>query len=263
MHYVDTHTHLYAKEFEEDIDKVIENARALGVETFLLPNVDSNSIAPMRRLCIKYPHQCVPMMGLHPCSVNENYEKELQVVKHWLSNKFDGASNFCAVGEIGIDLHWDKSFLKQQQIAFRKQIEWAKERSMPVVIHMRESFEETFEIVSELNDENLKGVFHCFSGTAEQAKKILSLGGFKLGIGGVVTFKNGGLDKILSELSLEDIVLETDSPYLAPEPYRGKRNESAYLVDIAKKIAEIKSVSVEVVGEVTSATAMQMFLYGK
>lgn len=251
---IDTHTHLYSIEFDTDRDLIVQNAMDTGVSKMLLPNVDLDSIAGMHELVKKFPAHCYPMMGLHPCSVKENWEADLVVIKSWLDK-----GNYCAIGEIGIDLYWDKSTLEFQKKAFRKQIEWAKEKKLPIVIHVREAFDETFAIVDELNDENLTGVFHCFSGNLDQANHILNYGGFKLGIGGVVTFKNGGLDKVLPHIDLEHLVLETDSPYLAPVPHRGKRNESSYIRIVAEKLAELKGVSFETVDEITTRNALALF----
>lgn len=251
---IDTHTHLYSTEFDTDRDLIIQNAIDAGVSKMFLPNVDLDSISGMHELVKKFSGHCYPMMGLHPCSVKENWESDLVVIKSWLDK-----GNYCAVGEIGIDLYWDKSTLEFQKKAFRQQIEWAKEKKLPIVIHVREAFDETFEIVDELNDENLTGVFHCFSGNLDQANHILNYGGFKLGIGGVVTFKNGGLDKVLPHIDLESLVLETDSPYLAPVPHRGKRNESSYIRIVAEKLAELKGVSFETIDEITSRNALALF----
>ncbi len=254
MQFIDTHTHLYAEQFEEDRDLIIEKAVEEGVSKFFLPNIDSTSIEGMKSLVAKYPKRCYPMMGLHPCSVNGEVEKELQLVREELA-----AHKFLAVGEIGIDLYWDRTFLAEQEWAFRQQINWAKELNLPIVIHCRESFNEILKILDEENDERLRGIFHCFTGNLEQANHILSYQDFKLGIGGVVTFKNAGLDKVVAELSLADLVLETDSPYLAPAPFRGKRNESAYLKRIAEKVAEIQKISLSKVAEQTTANALQIF----
>jgi len=251
---IDTHTHLFSKEFDADRDEIVKNALSQGVNKMLLPNVDLESIEGMHALVQKFPEQCFPMMGLHPCSVTENWEAELAVIKSWLDK-----GSYCAVGEIGMDLYWDKSTLEFQKKAFRQQISWAKEKKLPIVIHVREAFEETFAIVDEMNDDDLTGVFHCFTGDLEQAKHIISYDGFKLGIGGVVTFKNGGLDQVLPHVPLKYLVLETDAPYLAPVPHRGKRNESAYLGIIAQKIAALKGVSVQEVDEVTTLNALQLF----
>lgn len=254
MHLVDTHTHLYSEQFDEDRKERIEKAMELGVKEFYLPNIDSSSISGMLQLQRDFPNNCFPMMGLHPCSVAENFEEELAIVKKELDER-----NYLAIGEIGIDLYWEKKYLAQQEIAFRRQIQWAKEKNLPIVIHCRESFDEILAILDELNDEKLSGIFHCFTGSLEQARHILSYGDFKLGIGGVVTFKNSGLDKVVQELSLEDLVLETDSPYLAPHPYRGKRNESAHLLPIAEKLCDIFGIGLEDLARQTTVNAHQIF----
>jgi len=251
---IDTHTHLYSQEFDADRDAIIQSAINSGISKMLMPNVDVDSIAGMHDLVKKFPQNCFAMMGLHPCSVTENWEKDLLIIKEWLDKE-----NYCAVGEIGIDLYWDKTTLALQQNAFKTQIKWAKEKKLPIVIHVREAFSECFEIVDDMNDENLTGVFHCFSGNLEQAKHIIKYGGFKLGIGGVVTFKNGGLDKVLPEIDLEHLILETDSPYLAPAPHRGKRNESLYLNLVASKLAELKGVDLKTIDEVTTKNALELF----
>lgn len=250
----DTHTHLYSEQFNDDIDTVIDNCIDKGIERLFLPNIDSNSIDGMMLLGEKYPNNCFPMMGLHPTSVAANYKQELALVEAWL-NKY----KFCAVGEIGIDLYWDKTHLKEQQDAFRYQIELAKKHNLPFVIHCRDSFDEIFEILDELNDDKMRGIFHCFTGNVEQANHIINYGDFKIGIGGVVTFKNSGLDKIVEQINLEHLVLETDSPYLAPAPHRGKRNESAYLYIIAEKVADIYNVSIEEVANITTENSKQVF----
>jgi len=254
MKFSDTHTHLYAKEFDTDRSQVVKNAIANGIEKFYLPNIDSESIPGMFSLCKEFPQNCFPMMGLHPCSVNNKYGDELQIVEHWLSKM-----RFCAVGEIGIDLYWDKTFINQQKDAFKQQILLAKKYKLPIVIHTRNSFDETFDIVHELNDAELKGIFHCFTGTRTEADKIISLGGFKMGIGGVLTFKNSGLDKVVKEIDLDYFVLETDSPYLAPVPHRGKRNESSYIQLIAEKLSEIKNVDLKTISEITTKNAFELF----
>lgn len=250
----DTHTHLYSEQFKEDIDIVVKQSIDKGIARLFLPNIDSTSIDGMLELEKKYPENCFPMMGLHPCSVGENYLEELKIVENWLSKK-----DFCAIGEIGIDLYWDKTYLKEQQEAFRTQIKWAKEKNLPFVIHCRDAFDEIFEIMDELNDEKMKGIFHCFTGNIEQAKHIINYGGFKLGIGGVVTFKNAGLDKVVEQIELTHLVLETDSPYLAPAPHRGKRNESSYLYHIADKISDIYEVSVKEVARITTNNSKDIF----
>lgn len=254
---VDTHTHLYATEFDADRAQIIQQANSKGIKRFYLPNIDSSSIAVLKQLVQKYPDQCFGMMGLHPCSVKENYLEELAIAKAELDK-----GGYLAVGEIGIDLYWDKTFIEQQKIAFTTQMEWAIAANLPISIHCRNAFDEIYELLrlycSPSVKNKLSGIFHCFSGNEEQANKILELG-FYLGIGGVVTFKNSGLDKVVKAVDLNHLVLETDSPYLAPAPHRGKRNESEYLYLIAQKVAEIKACSVEEVAAVTTANATKVF----
>lgn len=251
--FIDTHTHLYSEEFNEDRIERINEAISKGVSKLYMPNVDSASIDGMLQLEVHFPEHCFPMMGLHPCSVKENYREELNIVKKWLDLR-----RFAAIGEIGMDLYWDKTFVKEQELAFREQIFWALEYNYTIVIHCRNAFDEIFSILQSF-EKLPKGIFHCFSGDIVQAEKVLSLGNFKLGIGGVVTFKNSGLDKVVEQLKLHDIVLETDAPYLAPAPHRGKRNESAYIPLIAEKIAQIKHITVEEVAAVTSQNAIEIF----
>lgn len=251
--FIDTHTHLYAEEFNADRTDIITNAINLGVEKLYLPNVDSTSIDGMLALEQQFPNNCFPMMGLHPCSVKENYKEELATVKSWLDKR-----RFFAIGEIGMDLYWDKTFVKEQEFAFKQQIDWALEFNYTIVIHCRNAFDEIFEILQSYQ-KLPKGIFHCFSGTTEQAQQILAFGNFKLGIGGVVTFKNSGLDKVVEQLNIHGLVLETDAPYLAPNPHRGKRNESAYLPLVAKKIAELKNLSIQEVEFITTKNAEDIF----
>ena len=253
MKIVDTHTHLYLDKFKEDIDKVISRAKENGVSKFIFPAIDSSHFENMHNLKNRYPENIYLMTGLHPTDVKENYKEELDFVTKTLKNH-----NYVAVGEIGIDLYWDKSFLKQQQEAFRFQIRLAVNNDLPIVIHCREAFDEIFEILNEENCETLRGVFHCFTGDLNQAKKAISLG-FLLGIGGVVTFKNGGIDKFLHKIDLKNIVLETDSPYLAPVPFRGKRNESSYIIYILEKLSEIYGISKEKIAQITSKNAEKVF----
>jgi TatD DNase family protein len=253
MVFTDTHTHLYLDAFEKDRNEVVNNAIEKGIRYMMLPNIDSSSVDGLLALCRQFPDNCFPMMGLHPTSVKDNYLEELEVVRSWHEER-----KFYAVGEIGIDLYWDTSHLREQEDAFRQQIQLAKSLGLPIVIHTRNSFDEIFQVIDELFEPGLKGVFHCFTGNLEQANKIRSWG-FKLGIGGVVTFKNSGLDKIIPEMDLEDIILETDSPFLAPVPYRGKRNESAYILYIAEKVASLKGTELEEVASVTTATARELF----
>lgn len=254
MIFIDTHTHLFTPEFDEDRAEVVQRAIDAGIEKMLLPNIDIESIDSMHQLAADFPENCIPMMGLHPCSVKDNWEADLEIIKEHLFSK-----EYCAVGELGVDLYWDKTTLDIQQKALAIQVEWAKELGLPIVIHVRESFDETFEVIDKLNDDSLTGVFHCFTGTAEQAQHIISYGGFKMGLGGVLTFKNSGVDKTVEQIDLEHFVLETDSPYLAPTPNRGKRNESSYLTLVASKLAEVKGVRIEEVAEVTTANARTLF----
>lgn len=253
MFLTDTHTHLYASEFDTDRKQVVESAIASGVKKFFLPNIDSSSVEGMIALCNQFPENCFPMMGLHPTSVKENYEEELGKLKPHFSKR-----KMYAVGEIGIDLYWDKTFFAQQQQAFETQIKWANEFSLPIVIHSRNSFNEIVEVLQKNKNENLHGIFHCFSGSKEQAEKAISLG-FKLGIGGVLTYKNSGLGQAIADIEMKHLVLETDSPYLTPVPYRGKRNESGYITLVAQKLAEIKNISIEEVAEITNSNAVEVF----
>mgnify|MGYP001468646398 FL=1 len=255
MNFIDTHTHLFASEFDNDIDIVIKNALDNGISKMLLPNIDSTTTTKMLQLCDKHPNNCYPMIGLHPCSVKkDNLEKEISHVEQMLSQ-----NKFIAVGEIGLDLYWDKSTLDLQKIAFESQIEIAKKYQLPIVIHVRDSFDEAIEIVERLNDYNLSGVFHCFTGNLEEAQRIINLNNFYLGIGGVVTFKNGGINKIINQVSLDRIILETDSPYLSPTPFRGTRNESKYLLNIAHKMAELYNIDIEDIAKKTTKNAIDLF----
>lgn len=253
MNLIDTHTHLFSSQFDEDRHQVVRKAIEQGIDKMLLPNINSETVEAMHQLCQDFPQHCYPMMGLHPCDVNDNYEQELEIVKSHLDK-----GKYVAVGEIGIDLYWDKSRLYIQKKAFRQQLIWAKEYDLPVAIHIRKSFDAIFEVIEEVNDQNLRGVFHCFTGTIEQGQKAIDMG-FMLGIGGVVTFKNSGLDKTLKELPLEHLLLETDSPYLAPTPHRGQRNESSYITLVAQKLAEIYEVNIEEVAKTSTQNAKTLF----
>ena len=253
MTIIDTHCHLYAKEFENDIAQVIENAQQEAVRQFYLPNIDSASIEDMLQLETKYPGVCIPMMGLHPCSVNANYTQELQIVESWLQKR-----RFAGVGEIGLDFYWDRTFEVQQYEAFRRQTELALQYQVPIVIHSRDAMQQCINVVSEYRGSGLKGIFHCFGGSMEEAEKIISIG-FYLGIGGVLTYKKSGLPAVLEHISIDHMVLETDSPYLAPVPKRGKRNESAYLKYIIAALAEIKNTSPEEIARITTANATFVF----
>lgn len=250
---IDTHAHLYLKDFDEDRQEMYERAFNTGVEKVFLPNIDSATIESMMSLQVAFPERMYPMIGLHPCSVKENYKDELIIIEEWLKKE-----NFVAVGEIGMDLYWDKTFVEQQKEAFILQLNWAVDHDIPIVIHSREATDLIIDILKSEMKSGLRGIFHCFGGSIDQAETIIELG-FYLGIGGVVTFKNAGLDKTLEEIGLEHIVLETDAPYLSPAPYRGKRNESSYIKLIAERVAAVKKTTLEEVGRVTSENALKVF----
>jgi len=250
----DTHTHLYYEADEAARTAMVQRCLNQEITRLFLPNVDAASVPMVLNLVETYPQYCFPMLGLHPCSVTENWETELQAIKELWDNK----QKYYAIGEIGIDLYWEQNLLKEQQEAFRTQINWAKEANLPLVIHCRAAFNEVYAILKEEHDEKLKGIFHCFSGDPEQANQIIELG-FYLGIGGVVTYKNAGLDKVVQQISLEHLVLETDSPYLPPVPFRGKPNESAYLTYIAQKIADLHQLPVEKIAEITTLNSEKVF----
>ena len=249
----DTHTHLYSEAFDEDRDKMMQRAFNKGVTRFFIPAIDSTYTKAMFELEKNYPENVFLMMGLHPTSVKENYQEELAHVEELLSKR-----PFIAVGEIGIDLYWDKSTLSIQQEAFRHQIKLSKKYKLPIVIHCRESFDEIFEVLEEEKGDDLFGVFHCFTGTLEQAQRAISYN-MKLGIGGVVTFKNGKIDQFLNQIDLKHIVLETDSPYLAPTPYRGKRNESSYIINILDKLSYIYCINTTEIADITTANSKEVF----
>lgn len=253
MNLIDSHAHIYSEKFDADRAEAMERAEQEGVQRVYMPNIDHSSIDAMLEAEQKYSGRCIPMMGLHPTSVGQDFERELYLVEDWLSKRA-----FAAVGECGIDLYWDKTFLPQQQEALKVQVELAKKYNLPIVLHTRDSFEETYSIVSAAQDGSLKGIFHCFTGTVAEAKKVQELG-FLMGIGGVATFKNGGMDAVLPHVSLENLVLETDCPYLAPTPHRGKRNEPVYLPLIAQRVAELVQKPVEEVAEKTTANALNLF----
>jgi len=254
MTLIDTHCHLYSGEFQQDIDNVLQRGAAEGIQKFYLPSIDSEAIDAMLALEEKYPGKCIPMIGLHPCYVKENYLEELEVVKQWLAKR-----SFAAIGEIGLDFYWDKIFTVQQYETFRAQIEWSLQYKLPIVIHTRNAMQETINVVKEYVTRGVKGIFHCFGGNYENAREIINAG-FYLGIGGVITYKNSGLGEVLPKIDLQHIVLETDAPYLAPAPFRGKRNESSYLKYVVEKLAAIKNVSVEEVAAVTTANAEKIFV---
>ena len=253
MKLIDTHCHLYLEEFRNDIDEVIDRAKNSGVKKFYLPAIDSTVIDDMMALEKKYPGECICMAGLHPCSVKENFKDELNIVETLLQQR-----NFAALGEIGLDFYWDKTFVSQQYLSFNNQMQWALERNMPIVIHTRNAMQETIDTVKPFAAKGLRGIFHCFGGSYENAKEIIDMQ-FLLGIGGVVTYKNSGLLDVLKKVGSEHLVLETDAPYLTPVPHRGKRNESSYLQYIVQKLAEIKHTSPEELAEITSRNAEKIF----
>ncbi len=255
MNLIDTHCHLYLPEFDADREEMLQRAYAAGVRRFFLPNIDTTSFESMNLLAARHPDSCFPMMGLHPCSVKEDWSEEIGTIEDWL---FDASYKWYGIGETGLDYYWDKTFIPQQKENFQKHIDWAKQLHLPIIIHSRDALDDCIEMIRMNKDENLTGIFHCFSGTAEQARQITELD-FYLGIGGVVTFKNGGLDKVIPEIDLSHMVLETDSPYLAPVPYRGKRNESSYLKLVAEKISVILGFTEEEVARVTTANALKVF----
>jgi TatD DNase family protein len=251
---IDSHCHLYLEEFQQDLDEVINRAKAIGVGRFYLPAVDSTTTGSMLQLEEQYPGVCISMMGLHPCSVKENYKTEMDLVNDWLSKR-----KFAAIGEIGLDLYWDKTFIKEQYEVFHEQIALAIKYSLPIVIHTRDAMQETIDVVKQYKGK-ISGIFHCFGGSLEEAKQIIDLG-FYMGIGGVVTYKKSGLDEVIKQIDLKHIVLETDAPYLTPVPFRGKRNESSYLEYIQEKIAEVKNITKEEVAAATSNNALKIFAY--
>ncbi len=250
---IDTHAHLYVSQFDDDRNEMISRATDHGVRRFYLPNIDVASIPEMHRILANHGDKCYGLMGLHPCSVDGDYINVLSRIKEELD---DG--DYVGVGEIGIDLYWDKTYTEEQVKAFELQIDWALDRDQPIVIHSRDSLDLTISSVSKKQNGNLRGIFHCFTGTLDQAKSIMDLG-FYMGLGGVLTFKNGGVDKIIHDVPMESIVLETDSPYLAPVPYRGKRNEPLYIVNVAQRLADLKNLSLMEVASITTANAIQIF----
>ncbi|GAB4254047.1 MAG: TatD family hydrolase [Vicingaceae bacterium] len=255
MNFSDSHTHIYLEDFNDDLSYLISEANQKHIKKFYLPNIDIESIDALKSTVNKFPNQCFPMMGLHPCSVKENYKSDLEVIKNELYN-----GNYVAVGEIGLDLYWDKTFFSSQVEAFKIQISWAKALQLPIAIHVRNAFSEIFDVMDEIYDPSLKGVFHCFTGTSVAMNKILKdYPNFMFGIGGVVTFKNSGLDKVVTDMPLEKIILETDAPYLAPVPFRGKRNIPVYLFNIAEKVAQIKGISLEKLSEITENNMQTLF----
>jgi len=251
--WIDTHAHIYSEQFREDRTDMLARCEQENIGRIFMPNIDHTSIDEMLEVENRSPGKFIPMMGLHPCSVKKDFERELYIVENWLSKR-----KFCAVGEIGTDLYWDKTFWEQQKEAFTIQVQWALKYDLPIVIHCRESIDQTIELVEKLQNGKLTGIFHCYSGNLEQAQRIVKLN-FHLGIGGVVTFKNGGLDNVLPEIPLDAMVLETDSPYLAPVPHRGKRNEPSYIPLVAAKIAELKKITPDDVQSGTTSNALKLF----
>jgi len=254
MELIDSHAHIYLENFDEDRDRVAEDARAAGLSRIYLPNIDAETIGDMLDLCDDDPELFRPMMGLHPTSVNENYPGQLKTIGQWLEKR-----EFAAIGEIGMDLYWDKTYIKEQQEAFKTQLQWAMDKNMPVVIHSRDSFQEIFDVMDQVNDGTLRGIFHSFSGTPEDARHILEMG-FYIGINGIVTFKNSTLDQVVRDIELDRLVVETDAPFLAPVPRRGKRNESAYVGYVVNKIAQVKQLPAEEVAAATTRNAKEIFL---
>jgi TatD DNase family protein len=256
MKFIDSHSHLFLKEFAADLPAVIDRAKAAGVSHVFMPNIDSSTIKNLLQVCNSYRDYCYPMIGLHPTSVNLSYKKELNIV----AGQLDSSNGYVAIGEVGVDLYRDKTYLQEQLIAFDKQVQWALKYQLPVIIHCRNAFEQIYEALYPYRNTSLRGIFHCFTGTEEEAAKILSdFSGFMVGFNGVITFKNTPLLMVFKNISLERIVLETDSPYLAPVPYRGRRNESAYLKDILMQMAEIRQISPEEIARVTSENALNIF----
>ena len=249
----DTHTHLYYETDDTKRAELMQRCSEKSIDRLFLPNVDASSVSLVSSLVKSYPDLCFPMLGLHPCSVKADWQDELKTIKDAIQPQ-----KVVAIGEIGIDLYWDKTLLKEQLQAFRNQIAWAKELKLPIVIHCRDAFNEVYEVLQQEQDENLRGIFHCFTGSVEQANKVIDLG-FYLGIGGVVTYKNAGLDKVVAQMDLKHIVLETDSPYLTPVPYRGKPNESSYLIYIAQKVAELHQTDVDTVASITTENSKTIF----
>jgi TatD DNase family protein len=253
MRWIDTHAHVYAEELMPALDIVVKNAISNGIDRILMPAIDSNTLQAMLEVEEKYPDNCVSMMGLHPCYVKENYLEELAIVAEWL-----GKRKFIAIGEIGLDFYWDKTFTAQQHKVFEQQMQWALNYNLPIAIHTRNAMQETIEAVKPFAKKGLRGLFHCFSGSKESAEQIIQMG-FHLGLGGVLTYKNAGVAEAITEIPMRWLVLETDAPYLSPVPYRGKRNEPAYMIEVAKKLAEIKKLHLHEVAAITTANAENLF----
>jgi TatD DNase family protein len=256
MHFIDTHAHVYAAELTSDLDLVMKNALAIGINKIIMPAIDSSSLDAMLKVEQQFPENCIAMMGLHPCYVKENYKEELKLVEEWI-----GKRKFIAIGEIGLDFYWDKTFTKEQHIVFETQMQWALDLNVPIAIHTRNAMGETIEAVKPFAKKGLRGVFHCFSGSKESAEQIIGMG-FHLGLGGVLTYKNAGVAEAVKDIPMEYLVLETDAPYLAPVPYRGKINEPAFMLEVAKKLAEIKSLPLHEIAAITTSNAEKLFELG-
>ena len=254
MFFIDTHAHLYLSKFDEDRNEMIARAIEAGVTKMLLPNIDVATVEPMHDLCDAFPNNCFPMMGLHPCDVKTDFENTLKEMFTYFGNR-----KYVAVGETGIDLFWDKTTLNIQKQAFAIQINWAKDLQLPIVIHARDSFDEIFDVLDRMNDDKLRGVFHCFTGTEVQARKIMDYGGFMMGLGGVLTYEKSGLDATIKDIPMEYFVLETDAPFLAPKPHRGKRNESAFVRFVAERMANIYDVELAEIMRITTGNAYKLF----
>ncbi|HMM04532.1 MAG: TatD family hydrolase [Dysgonomonas sp.] len=254
MKIIDTHSHIYSEEFDNDIEEVILRAKQVGVESILLPNVDVDSIVRLHSIADRYTDYCIPMMGLHPTSIGEDWLFQLEIIKQQFSKR-----SYIAIGEIGLDLYWDRTYEKEQRQAFEEQLRWSIEYDLPVAIHSRDAILECVECIKNVGPEKLRGVFHSFGGSENELTEILGLENFLLGINGVVTFKNSTLSAVLKQTDLSKIIVETDSPYLAPVPYRGRRNESSYTIKVAEKLAEIFGLSLNEVGEITTENAIKLF----
>lgn len=257
MIFSDTHCHLYVEQFDSDHNDCIIRAQDMNIGRFFLPNIDSKYIARLKKTTNRFPTKMYPMMGLHPCSVKDNYLAELELIEKELFQ--EQGLDYIGVGEIGLDLYWDQDFIEQQKEAFKIQVNWALKLNFPIIIHVRDAFDEIFELMDSIYHKDLKGIFHCFTGNDKQAAKIMEYENFKMGIGGVLTFKNSGLSDVIKNVPLKKLVLETDSPYLAPHPFRGKRNEPSYLMYVAEKLAAIKNVSLEELSEITEQNTNEVF----
>jgi len=253
MEFIDTHCHFYLNDFDADRDEVLQACITANVNTLLLPNINRDSIEPMLKVCQSYPQHCFPMLGLHPSDVNNHYQEEL----NYILNQYD-PKQYLAIGEVGIDLYWDRTYINQQIMAFRQQIEFAIKHDLPLIIHSRKSFTEILSVLNEYKQTKMKGIFHCFSGDVNQAKKVIEKG-FYLGIGGTLTYKNSGIQEVVKQIPLSHLVLETDAPFLPPVPHRGKRNQSNYIPLIAEKISELKGISIEEIAQTTSFNAKSIF----